>query len=222
MEQTVGQIIKAEHNTTLPTKNWSDKPQSLCSKSKEREQLVLERFGDKMKFLSKVNPDTQVSFGKNSKAAIMGDYPTLDDIDNAYGKDFASEWLLPHIANLAISVGAKNLTIQQERSLSRIIATEYRHFKITELLLFFYLFKTGRYGKFYGNVDPMVVTCALRDFAQERAMLLDKFEQEERELRQAEEKMNKPAVSWEEYKRMKQERGEQIVNLTNPLKKILK
>lgn len=143
--------------------------------------MVINRFGSDTDFKLKANPSTQYQFGMNPKAAVMGDYPTLTDINLAYGRDYASEWLLPHITDLSVHTGARNLTLQQIDGLSRIIAAEYRHFKVTEILLFFYRFKAGRYGRFYGSVDPMVITCALRDFSTERNMLIEQYLEEERE-----------------------------------------
>lgn len=171
--------------------------------------MVVQRFGKKADFLSKVNPDAQTSFASKPDKAVMGDYPTLRDIDVAYGKGFASMWLVPQIDNLARYTGAKNLTEVQQEELARVIAADCRHLKITELLLFFYRFKTGRYGRFYGTVDPMVITCALREFVNERNIMIDKFIQEERERKAEEEK--KPAVTWEEYCEMKG------INKPNPL-----
>jgi hypothetical protein len=120
-----------------------------------------------------VNPDTQVYFGKHPTTAVMDDYPTLRDINTAYGQGFAAEWLLPHIANLALFVGAKNLTVPQEVELARILAVEAQNLKVTEVLLFFYRLKAGHYGKFFGSVDPMVITCALRDFYKEKNLIID-------------------------------------------------
>lgn len=162
-------------------------------------ELVRERFGDRPQFLAKVNPDTQVHFGRNTEAAVMGDYPTINDIDNAYGKDFAVDWLMPQIASIATHTGAKNLTLDQEYELARIIATEYRYFKITELLLFFYRFKAGHYGRFYGSVDPMVITCALRDFLRERGELISLYEQEKRKRDEEEEMKRNPPMTRAQY-----------------------
>lgn len=153
--------------------------------------------------MMRVNPDTQVAFAENQRAAIMGDYPTLNDINAAYGKGFSTEWLIPQIDNLSAHTGAKNLTMEQQFGLARIIATEYRHLKVTEILLFFYRFKTGRYGRFYGTVDPMVVTCALREFLQERNTMIEQFEQEDRQ--KAEDESRKTAITYEEYLSTKQQ-----------------
>lgn len=129
----------------------------------------------------------------------MGDFPTLADINAAYGKGFASDWLMPQIFNLVANCGAKNLTLEQEVELSRIIAAEYYYFKISELLLFFYRFKTGRYGRFYGSVDPMVITCALREFRRERNDLIDLYEQQRREDEEAEYNKAHPPMTREQY-----------------------
>lgn len=170
--------------------------------------LVKERFGTDEQFLSRVTPDTQVSFAEKPESAIMGDYPTLRDLNTAYGRGFATEWLIPQLDNLSLYTGAKNITEQQQLELARIIATEYRHLKITELLLFFYKFKTGRYGRFYGSADPMVITCALREFITERNNIIEQVEQQEREKRDAEYK--KTAITREEWLKMKEQNKEQI------------
>lgn len=169
--------------------------------------LVKQRFGTEQSFLQKANPDTQAYFGKNQELAVMGDFPTLNDLNFAYGDGFSKEWLIPHIDNLCLHTGAKNLMEMQQVSLAEIIATEYGYMKITEILLFFYRFKTGRYGRFYGSVDPMVITCALRDFNQERIDMTKHYEQIYREKRQEEERRLNPPVTREEWLRMKENKN---------------
>lgn len=60
--------------------------------------------------------------------------------------------------------------------------------KVTELLIFFYRFKTGRYGHFYGSVDPMVVMEALGIFLKEREDLRRRY-------------LDKTATQWCEWAR---------------------
>lgn len=152
----------------------------------------------------KVTPDTQIAFANNQENAVMGNYPTLNDINTAYGNGFAVEWLLPQINNLSTHTGAKNLTQEQQYDLARIIATEYKFLKVTEMLLFFYRFKTGRYGRFYGSVDPMVITCALREFLQERNSLIDSYEQKRRQ--EERERQSEGTISYEEYLSLKKQK----------------
>lgn len=162
--------------------------------------LVRQRFGKEQDFLMKMNPNTRNYFGANEQAAVMGDYPTLNDLNIAYGKGFATEWLIPLIDVLSLETTASNPKERQQLELAELIATEYRHFKTSEILLFFYRFKAGRYGRFYGSFDPMVIACALRDFVRDRNNLIDYYEQQRRER---EREQRKPGVSWEEYCKMR-------------------
>ena len=143
---------------------------SLCVSSNDSAQRGLEvrtKFGSDSQFLQKVSPDVQYAFAARPEAAVMGDYPTLSDLNAAYGKTFASEWLVPQLYDLSSFTGAKNFTEKQQEQLSRTIAVEYKGLKVTELMLFFHRFKAGHYGRFYGTVDPMVIMGALRDFMKE-------------------------------------------------------
>jgi hypothetical protein len=133
----------------------------------------------------------------------MGDYPTLTDIRLAYGNRFPEQWLAAQIADVTLFVGAKNLDKRQQAQLAGIIAAEYHYLKVTELLVFFYWLKTGRYGHFYGNADPQVILCALRDFINERNELLERYELEERERKEIEEKKRNPPMTREEWLEIK-------------------
>ena len=175
---------------------------SLTRQEQEKKTLIVSKFGDKDQFLQKVNPKTQASFALKPQKAIMGDYPTLTDICLSYGKTFAEQWLYPQISDLSIFTGAKNLDKEQVRSLASVIAAEYRYLKVTELLLFFHRFKAGHYGRFYGSVDPMVITCALRDFIKERNVFIDQYERDANNLQRELDKQ-KPKMSYEEYQKYK-------------------
>lgn len=149
-------------------------------------------------FLKKANPSTQAICGENPELAVTGDYPTLKDLKNAYGKNFAAIWLVPQIDNLTIFTGAKNITEHQHEELARIIAAEYGYLKFTELLLFFHRFKAGRYGRFYGSVDPMIITCALCDFLKDRKAIIYQHERKQKELERADQaKLSR--MTYEEY-----------------------
>lgn len=97
----------------------------------------------------------------------MGDYSTLAMLDLAFGENAASSWIVTLLANLNKFTGSKNMDDAQTKSLAKILAFEYRDMKYSMIQLFFYRFKCGDFGKFYGKVDPMVITCALKDFAEE-------------------------------------------------------
>ncbi len=157
-------------------------------------------------FMTKVTPDTGYKFAQHTEAAFTRDYPTLTEINSVYGKGTADSWLAAQIADVALFTGAKNLDKYQQRQTARIIVSEYHYLKITELLVFFHWFKCGRYGHFFGSVDPMVITCALREFIRERNDRLAVYEQEERERREAEYRKKNPPTTREEWERIKAER----------------
>lgn len=118
-------------------------------------------------FAIKYNPDTQVDIAADERKAIMGNYSTLDVLDMAFGDNSASSWLVPAINDINTFTGSKNMDDNQVKNLAVLIAQEYKNIKFSILELFFYKFKCGYFGKFYGKVDPMVITCALKDFVSE-------------------------------------------------------
>ena len=85
-----------------------------------------------------------------------------------------------------------------------LVSTAYPWLKVSELLLFFGWFKLGRYGKFYGCLDPMVITTALQEFLQERNTYLAKIDQQERE-RKAEEERKIPSYTYAEWQERKKQ-----------------
>lgn len=141
-------------------------------------QAIQSRFGDVKQFLQRVNPDVQSRFAMQPTKAVTGDYPTLDELRTAYGKETPSAWLAVQVADMMRFTGTRHLNERQQEQLADILAVEARELKVTELMIFFYRFKTGQYGRFYGSVDPMVVTTALQDFKRERQEIIDRHQDE--------------------------------------------
>ena len=98
-------------------------------------------------------PDRQVDFAVNEKNTIMSDYSTLDMLNMAYGKRSSAEWLTIHLAELNIFSGSKQMDNEQTKSLSKILAQEYKDVKYSVMMLFFYKFKCGYFGRFWGKVE---------------------------------------------------------------------
>lgn len=69
-------------------------------------------------------------------------------------------------------------SFQQVMELAVMIRVEYYYFRASELLLFFFKFKSGEYGTFYGVVDPMVIMAALIDFKAYRRQQLEIYDRE--------------------------------------------
>ena len=87
----------------------------------------------------------------------------------AFGQNTAESWLEIQITDLSEFAGCKGkIPPRQITEMAQIIIEEYPHFNMAEFMLFFQRFKRGYYGRFYGNVDPMIIVIALRDFSHER------------------------------------------------------
>lgn len=132
--------------------------------------------------------------------AIMGNYPTLADFRMAYGRNAVEAWLMIQLNDLSEYAGVKlKLTTMQLEETARTIIAEYYHLKLTEIMLFLRYCKCGKYGKFYGSVDPMVITSALPKFFKERNAIIDKA-QGEAHQRQLDEWRNDPNnITYNEY-----------------------
>ena len=143
---------------------------------------IIGRYGnDEMKFLTLFNPSKQTEYTLDVRRAYRGHAPALSGVREAYGGGTARSWLFVQISDLMEFSGCKGkLSVKQIEELANIILTEYGYLKLTEMMDFFRKFKAGSYGKFYGTVDPMVITCALREFLRARAIILSRLDAQER------------------------------------------
>lgn len=144
---------------------------------------------------------------------LFAPYPTLAEINASEGIGASAAWIVTQLFSLSEFCGVKEkMSDYQMEQLARLIAREYFDMKISELMLFFDRFKCGVYGRFYGSVDPMVLTTALRQFRADRNNMIDVYESD---LRDECRRLNrKGAVSREEYERMVKA-GEEIPVHTN-------
>lgn len=161
------------------------------------QKMTLAKLGTREEFLEKFNPNYQQEICANTDECFFGDYPTLVQLKQ-YGVNMPVMWLLPQLYNLSEYCGCKDkLTQAQMMECAYVIATEWYYLKISEVMLFFHRFKSGRYGRFYGAVDSMTITSSLWTFVKERNSALIRHDQEEREKREKESMKN--AITWEEY-----------------------
>lgn len=165
---------------------------------RQKTMLVLQKYGEREQFLKQMNPTVQRFAAKYpAKAFFSESAPTLTVLRHAYGENMPAMWMLPQIFDLCEFTGVKKMDESQAVSLANVITQEYGYLKVSELLLFFYRMKTGRYGMFFGAVDPMRIMDALSQFMRERAYEyeLKKNEDEKREREEA----AKNAISLREF-----------------------
>lgn len=92
----------------------------------------------------------------------------------------------------------------QIEEVARVIISEFYYMKLSEIMLFFAYFKAGRYGNFYGCVDPLVITTALQRFKTERMQWIIRLEQIAEEKKRNATPINAPTkitmAEWQELK----------------------
>ncbi len=160
--------------------------------------MMVQRYGDRKEFVAAFNPGRQQQICTNAANCFFGDYPTLGAVKRAYGSNTATAWLVPQLYNLSEYCGCRDkLQGKPLEECAGVIASEFHFLKVSEVMLFLYRFKSGRYGRFYGSVDPLVITTSLREFMKERLQAYSRREQEMREREN--EASRKRAISWEQY-----------------------
>ena len=203
--QKLGELMKL--NPLKPPQSNSE-TQNLPIISQKSSQAVscIELFGKAEEFLCTFNPDMQYKYCKDVNRCYIGKAPSLKVISEAYGENITETWLEIQLRDLSEFAGCKDkLSIQQIEQIAKVIILEFSFLKATELMHFFILFKSGKFGKFYGAVDGLVITEALQEFRQLRRERLWELEQkrarEERARRDAEHAKN--AMSFDEWQELK-------------------
>ena len=139
------------------------------------------------------------------------DSPSLVRIDITYGRGSAANWLFGVLQGMFVFLGVTNDKFSKEQiyNLARNIASNYKTLKVVEILLFVSRFETGMYGRFYGDTSyALVVGDALNRFMVEREHYYADIERLRAEKKIEESK--KGTITFEEYKRMKEAKGESV------------
>lgn len=129
----------------------------------------------------KASPNAQLAVARNRNKFLVEKEPTLNNIATAYGRTAPIQWLIAQLINLSEFCGVKDkMSGDQCEELAWLIAGEYSYYSVSQFLVFFHDFKIGKFGKFFGSVDPLVITTALREFEKDRVWALSQKENEER------------------------------------------
>ncbi len=137
--------------------------------------------------------------------------------DNTYGKRASSVWLSQQLIELNLFTKAEKMDDYQVKETAKILTSNYYYLKTTEFMLFFWRLKSGRYGKFFGAIDPITIGSYLQDFLNERNQEIGRYEQERKER----EKPKSNGISFEEYCKRELERNPEREEEINELKRIL-
>lgn len=203
-------LAKMSVNTSNTEKPQPSSKLALCDNSRSvtpttRTAAAVSPYLSKeggVRFLHDYNPDNQQWFSMYPKRCFMGNAPRLSALSAAHGWQFTSSWVQIQIDRLAKFAGsAAKLDGLQSKDTADAIVSCYGFLSAAELMLFFQWFKGGRYGKFYGAVDPMTITSALYEFCKERVVEISKYEALQRD--EARKTMFEGTVTREEYERIR-------------------
>lgn len=199
--KTIKQIIPAVMQNAGETK-------SLATTSRVSSAVAdcISRYKNGKEFMVLFNPHKQIAFCKNKERCFTGLAPTLNVIDNAFGERITESWLAIQIRDLSEYAGSREkLSTQQIDQIAQTIHLAFGFLKVTELMYFFFLFKSGKFGHFYGAVDGLVITESLREFMKIRNVELERIEREDRERRKAEQDEREAPfrINYEEWQELK-------------------
>ncbi|MBR1527095.1 MAG: hypothetical protein IJ640_10645 [Prevotella sp.] len=159
---------------------------------------IRSRYGTEDQCIKYFDYKNQFAFVKNELACYFGDFPTLENLNSAYTSTTAQQCIVLHLTDLSEFVGAKEkLNNFQMRQLADIIVMKYSFLRITELMLFCFNFKLGKYAEFYGTVDPLAIMKSLREFMRERNNAIYNYERKIEALKLEQDKLN--AITYKEY-----------------------
>ena len=168
---------------------------------------IKNKYPTVQEFLVAINPDRQLQICSNPEDCYFGNSPTLTSLNKLYGQGAAEVWLAAEVQEACLFMGIKEMPdINQTEKLVKIIALQYGYLKVDELQLFFFNFCSAKYRHFYSVFDPSIIILSLRDFLSDRSRAYEKREQRERD--RAREEWKKNAITYEEYKRRKKEKGQ--------------
>lgn len=167
------------------------------------------RFGNSETLLAAFNPSQQIRFCRDVDRCHFGNAPTLGMVRAAYGDNVSEVWLQIQLNDLSEFAGCREkIKPHQINELAGMIAEDYGHYRLTEFMLFFQRFKSCRYGRFYGAVDPMVILQALADFDRERMVAVNnKRKEDEQASRQTED---------DAYKELRQRYAQRVPDAFTP------
>jgi len=159
-------------------------------------------------FMTKYNPDyiyarcKGMSAGEIASLCYFAKSPTIAELQQEYGENVPIAWLMAQLHGLSEFSGVKDkMDGGTAEHTAFIITSNYYYLKVSEFLLFFHRFKAGRYGRFYGTVDPLIIADALIEFVRERNAAIDARDNQKHinEL----ESQKKNAVKFKEYLEIK-------------------
>ena len=179
---------------------------------------ITQRYGSFIQLSNKFSYANKGTFVQDVVACFRRESPTFVRIDLTYGKGSSANWIYNILQGMFVFLGVTNDKFSKEQiyNLACNIYANYKTLKVVEFLLFVTKFEAGKYGRFYGDTSyALTVGDALNQFMIEREHYYADIERQRAEKKIEESK--KGAISFDEYKRMKEAKGE---NVSDTLKEL--
>ena len=189
-ETMLGGLVVKGHSRNVP----QSPPPS------ERKGRWATKYGDASNFLNIFHVSRQAELTHDASRCIFGDAPTLSQVNATYGRGTTEEWLTYQLWAVSRYAGIdEKLAGVQVQEMAKLIVQTWHWLKVSEMMLFFRRFKTGRYGQFYGRFDPLILMAALREFIRERNEMYARRETED--MMEADRRMRAEAVPMDEVRK---------------------
>lgn len=106
----------------------------------------------------------------NAEKAYTADCPTLWDIFDSFGREYAELWIMQQVLALYGASSSKELGIVDGiKIFSQAFSSQVKTYKLTELMLFFARYEAGRYDASFSCFDTRRIGSAFfREFLPER------------------------------------------------------
>ena len=166
----------------------------------------MNKYPDPAQFILDYNPDLPFKIARckatHSDLAMNSSIPTLGLLASTYGDETPLEWLKIQFGTLNdFAEVSTKIAREQLNELAEIFISEYYYLNAAEICFFIARFKSGKYGRFYGAIDPMKITSAMLDYIRERRIDIERYEREQYRIqRQKEiEERGNNRISYAEY-----------------------
>ena len=145
---------------------------------------------------------------QNAEKAYTADCPTLAVVASSHGAAYAEYWLITHVTAIYAASPNKEKGVADGIPLfCQTFLAEVSQYKLTELMLFFARYKSGRYdNKSFTQFDTRRIGSAFKTFIKERSYEIDRYEREAAVERSTKNRFTPPegysSLSWyQELKR---------------------
>jgi len=170
------------------------------------------RYPDGASLMADYSPDkiSLIMAITDQRRIFLGQAPELAVVSKLYGQKVTLSWLQVMLVRVNEYAGVKEkLSVIAMQDMANMITGMAWYLRMSEMMLFFAYLMSGRYGKFYGAIDPVAIGDALWQFLQYRTAQMEYLERQDEERQRAEkyEQWRAESVTYEEYRARRVEEG---------------